>query len=92
MTNPSVIIEVLSPSTEDYDRGTKFLNYRTIESLREYLVIAQDSAHVEHYIRRENHQWLLVEFTQVDRVIHLKSIDCTLAIAAIYEKVVFDEE
>ena len=57
VTNPSVIIEVLSPSTENYDRGKKFQHYRTVETLSEYLVIAQDSARVEYYRRQEAHQW-----------------------------------
>lgn len=63
VTNPSVIFEVLSPSTEGYDRGKKFQQYQTIETLRDYLVIAQDSTRVEHYIRQQEHQWLLVEYT-----------------------------
>jgi len=91
VTNPSVLIEVLSPSTEDYDRGKKFQHYRTIETLRDYLVIAQDSIHVEHYSRQEKHQWLLREFTQAEGVMHLASIGCSLPLAAVYEKVAFDE-
>jgi len=87
-----VLIEVLSPRTEDNDRGKKFQNYRTIETLREYLVISQDSPRIEHHTRQEENGWLLQEFTQVGAVIHLTSIDCSLALSAIYGKVVFDEE
>lgn len=90
--NPSVLIEVLSPSTEDYDRGKKFQHYRTIDTLQDYLIIAQDSPRIEHYTRQETHQWLLREFILIDEVIHLASIDCTLALAAIYEKVVVQKE
>ena len=54
VTNPIVIIEVLSPSTERYDRGMKFQHYRTIETLQDYLLLAQDKQYIEHYSRREN--------------------------------------
>ena len=90
--NPTVLIEVLSPSTKNYDRGMKFQHYRTIETLREYLIIAQDSGRVEHYIRQEAHRWLLVELTFDDQEIRLDSIGCTLTLAAIYEKVSFAEQ
>jgi len=91
-TNPTVLIEVLSPSTESYDRGKKFQHYRSIDSLQEYLLIAQDGVHVEQYIRQEGGEWLLREFTRIDGVVHLASIECTLALAEVYEKVAFDEE
>ena len=87
ITNPSVLIEVLSPGTEGYDRGKKFQHYRTIETLREYLVIAQESMRIEQYVRHEEHWWLLEEFTRGDQVIRLAAIDCTLALEEIYEKV-----
>ena len=90
VTNPTVIIEVLSPGTEDYDRGKKFQHYRAIPSLRDYLVIAQDSARAEHYIRQEAQEWLLIEITNSAQAIPLKSIDCTLKLAAIYEDVLFE--
>lgn len=92
VTDPSVIIEVLSPSTEDYDRGKKFQHYRTIETLREYLVIAQDTPRVEHYIRQDAQQWLLVEITRREQIIPLEAIDCTLTLTAIYEEVTFETE
>ena len=91
-TDPSVIIEVLSPSTEDYVRGKKFQHYRTIASLQEFLIIAQDSMYVEHYVRQEAHRWTLIEFTQSKQQIQLAAICCTLAMTAIYEKVDFTEE
>ncbi|MHB0938752.1 MAG: Uma2 family endonuclease [Armatimonadota bacterium] len=90
-TNPSVLIEVLSPSTEDYDRGKKFQHYRTVETLREYIVISQDSPRVEQYIRQDENRWLLQEFKQIDNIVTLTSIDCSLSLTAVYENVSFDE-
>jgi Uma2 family endonuclease len=89
LLNPTVIIEVLSPSTEGYDRGKKFQNYRTIASLVEYMLIAQDAVHVEHYVRQSDRRWLLSEANEVDAVIDLSALGCSLALADIYEKVAF---
>lgn len=58
LLNPTVIIEVLSPSTEQYDRGKKFHNYRTLDSLQEYLLISQNTQRIEHYLRQQNNAWL----------------------------------
>lgn len=91
LLNPTVIVEVLSPSAESYDRGKKFQNYRTIEDLKEYLLIAQDSR-IEHYIRQDDQQWLLSEAISPDSTIDLPSIGCTLALLDVYEKVILDEE
>jgi len=87
LTNPTVIIEILSASTERYDRGLKFENYRTIETLRDYLLIAQDHYHIEHYVRQANGQWLLTEASQLEEAIDLQSIECTLCLEDVYEKV-----
>jgi len=87
--NPTVLIEVLSDSTEAYDRGNKTECYRTIPSLREYLLIAQDRSHVEHY-RRHNAGWLLSEYSSLDDMVSLDTIGCTLSLAAIYQRVRFD--
>jgi Uma2 family endonuclease len=92
LLNPTVIVEVLSPSTEGYDRGRKFQQYRTLESLREYLLIAQDARHVEHFVRQGDHQWLLSEASAPDAVLHLPSIGCALSLADLYEKVALDED
>ena len=92
VTNPSLIIEVLSPSSENYDCGLKFQHYRTLASLQEYLLIAQDRARVELYVRQQEHQWLLMEFTGIDQVIPLTSIGCSLTLTAIYEKIGFDAQ
>ncbi len=90
LLNPTVIVEVLSPSTAGYDRGEKFEHYRKLESLQEYLVIAQDRHHVEHHARQSNNQWLLSETDSVDEVIELPSIACRLTVTDIYEKVEFE--
>lgn len=88
LLNPSVIIEVLSPSTERYDRGEKFAHYRRLESLREYILIAQDIRRVEHY-RREGDSWLLTEVSEPDAVLVIPSLSCTLRLADIYDRVEF---
>lgn len=87
LLNPNLIVEVLSPSTEGYDRGTKFENYRSIPSFQEYILIAQDRIYLEHHVRQPESSWLLTEYTQLTDKIQLPSIDCTLSLADIYEKV-----
>jgi Uma2 family endonuclease len=84
LLNPTVVVEVLSPSTEKYDRGKKFQNYRTLTSLAEYLLVAQDTYRIEHYVRQPNQQWLLSEATSLDATIELPSIACTLTLADVY--------
>lgn len=87
--NPTVLIEVLSESTEAYDRGKKAEFYRTIPSLQEYLLIAQDRPHVDHY-RRQGSAWLFTEYSALDEEVALHAIGCALSLAAIYERVRFD--
>ena len=88
LTNPTVIIEILSPSTERYDRGKKFQAYQTIESFQEYLLIAQDAIVVEHFVRRADKLWTFDVITDPTAVITLTSIECTLRVEDIYEKIV----
>jgi Uma2 family endonuclease len=85
--NPVLLIEVLSESTRDYDRGRKFQYYRTLPSLVEYLTVAQDEPHVEHYTRQQQDRWLLVEFNGPTQIIPLASIPCVLPMAEIYDKI-----
>ena len=92
ITNPAIIIEVLSSSTERYDRGMKFQNYRTIDTLHDYILIAQDQHHIEHYVRQENDQWLLQEVTALDGEIYIQSIDCRLRLDDVYEKVDLNQD
>jgi len=87
LRNPAVIIEVLSKSTEADDRGKKFMKYRRIESLLEYVLVAQDETHLEHYVRQLNGGWLLSESTTLGDEIYLSSIDSHLKLSAIYDKV-----
>ncbi len=90
--SPHLIIEVLSPSTESYDRGRKFQHYRMLESLQEYLLIAQDGFRIEHYVRQINGQWLLADVSKPDASLELTSIGCTLLMTDVYEKVSFQGE
>jgi Uma2 family endonuclease len=91
LLNPNVIIEILSPSTGSYDRGKKFLQYRKLSPLQEYVVIAQDSKRIEHYAR-QGEQWILTDITSPDGVVTLASIGCTLALEDVYEKVTFEDD
>jgi Uma2 family endonuclease len=87
LLNPTVLIEVLSRSTEAYDRGEKAEHYRRLPSLAEYLLISQDKPHLEHYLRQSDNRWLLSEASELHTVITLPAIDCTLSLAAIYDRV-----
>ena len=83
LVNPQVIIEVLSTSTAGYDRGEKFIRYRQLESLQEYILISQDQVHVEHYLR-QGKQWVLSEFSALENVLPLASIGAELSLNQIY--------
>lgn len=89
--NPTVIIEVLSESTETYDRGKKAMFYRTIATLQEYLLVSQDQPHVERY-RRQGQDWLLSEYASLQDEVALDSIGCRLSLASIYARISFDVE
>jgi Uma2 family endonuclease len=92
LLNPVLAIEVLSPSTESYDRGKKFQFYRTLSSLREYVLVAQDTQRIERYVRQDDGMWLLDDAHEPDAMMSLESIDCTLTLADVYEKVEFEGE
>jgi Uma2 family endonuclease len=88
--NPKVIVEVLSPSTEARDRTEKFARYRTIKSLTDYLLIAQDGASVEHYTRLKGNQgWGYEQARELAEEIKIVSINCTLKLADIYDRIAF---
>jgi Uma2 family endonuclease len=89
LLNPGLIIEVLSPSTEAYDRGAKFSDYRKIPSLQEYILVSQHIASVERYLRAENGKWTLIEYEGLEAKLEPGSIACTLALSDIYEQVDF---
>lgn len=86
LLNPTVIVEVLSKSTEAYDRVTKLDHYRTIPSLAEILLVAQDRPRIEHWRRQGNGQWLVEDVEDMDRTIELSSIQCTLSLKAVYQR------
>ncbi len=90
LLNPTLLAEILSPSTESYDRGRKFQRYRLIPSFQEYLLIAQDLPLVEHYRRQPDDRWLLSTFEHLDAILTLDSIGCTLALADVYAGILFD--
>lgn len=93
LLNPVLIVEVLSESTEAYDRGKKFGKYRLIPSMREYVLVAQDRPHVEVFTRSDaDARWMLSEATGPDALIELASLGCTLPLADIYSKVEFGDE
>jgi len=87
LRNPSLIVEVLSPTTADYDLGGKFARYRQLPSLRDYLLVAQDKVHLMHYARRDENHWLLTELSDLQAVLELPGIQCSLAVREVYEKV-----
>lgn len=90
LVNPTVIFEVLSPSTESYDRGEKFLRYSTqIASLRDYVLVAQDRPHVERYYRKPDGAWVSTDVDGLASTLDLASIDCQLSLTDIYARIAF---
>ncbi len=87
LNNPLVIIEVLSRSTEGYDRGQKFLHYRSIPSLREYVLVSQRQMLVEHFARQANGQWVLTTFTGPEETVVFPTLGVSIPIASLYLKV-----
>ncbi len=89
LLNPSLIVEVLSPSTEAYDRGRKFEHYRTVESVTEYLLVSSERVSAELYTRQSDGRWLLTAVGRLEDSLDLQSIGVHLALADLYEKVDF---
>ena len=90
LTNPMLIVEVLSPSTEGYDRGDKFTHYKSIPSFIEYLLVAQHRPHISQFIRQEDGSWLQREFNDLSDVVRLFSLDCELPLSEVYQNVSFN--
>ncbi|GAB4194310.1 MAG: Uma2 family endonuclease [Roseiflexaceae bacterium] len=90
LLNPTVIIEILSDSTERYDRGKKFQLYRSIPSLQEYILVAQDEVHLDRFVRQPDGNWLLISYEAIGDLVHLDAIDCNLALEDVYDKVALD--
>lgn len=89
LTNPTLIIEVLSDSTEAYDRGDKFTHYKSIVSLREYLMAPQHRPHLTQYVKQTDGSWSYDEVNELSARIQLPSIDCALELSEIYRDVTF---
>ena len=93
LLNPTLIIEVLSPSTESFDRGEKFWRYRThLDSLTDYVQVSQALPLIEHFRRQENDQWVLTTVSEMSGSLFLESINCTLRMSEVYDRVTFPEE
>lgn len=89
LVNPCFIAEVLSKSTQDYDRGEKFVAYRTINNFQEYLLIDQYSIHVEHYVKTAANQWLLSEYDDPNVMLSFRVFEFQIQIADLYENIEF---
>jgi Uma2 family endonuclease len=85
-------VEVLSPSTEAYDRGRKWAQYQRIESLTDYILISQEEPRIEYFARQEGDQWLWSAAQGLDASLSIEAIDCTLRLSEVYDKVRFPEQ
>jgi Uma2 family endonuclease len=90
ITNPTLIMEILSESTRSYDRGDRFVFYRTIASFREYILVDQYSAHVEHHVKTGPKQWMLQEYDGLDATLALSNLNFEISLRDIYAKVEFE--
>lgn len=86
LLNPTLIVEVMSPLSSDYDRGTKFSHYRALPSLKEYALVDSERVGVEVFTKQPNGKWLLSEYKSLSESAALESVDCALSLAEIYEK------
>lgn len=89
LLNPTLLIEVVSPSTEAYDRGEKFQRYRAIPSLRAYLVVSQDRPHIDAYLR-EGESWHLIDADGLEAILRLDALNMTLALVDVYRNIAFE--
>ncbi len=92
LINPALIIEVLSPSTEAFDRGDKFTYYKSVPSFGEYLLVAQHRPHVTHYVKQTGGKWEYEEANDTAADLYLPSVDCTLALDEVYRDVEFNPD
>jgi Uma2 family endonuclease len=90
LLNPALIIEVLSKSTEGFDRGDKFTYYKSIASFSEYLLVAQHRPHISQFVRQENGVWTFREFNDLAEQVRCASVPCVLSLSEIYRDVTFD--
>lgn len=89
LVNPNLIVEVLSKSTAEFDRGDKFTYYKSIESFTEYLLISQDRPNVIHYIKQDEKTWLQREYNDIEETFYLESLDCEISLEDIYLNIKF---
>jgi Uma2 family endonuclease len=92
ISDATAVVEVLSPSTMNYDRGEKFRYYRSLASFRDYLLLGQEAVRAEHYVRQPDGAWLFREFESPETEIELSSIGCRLKLESLYERVEFEAE
>ena len=91
LLNPQVIFEVLSPSTEAFDRGEKFMRYQRLESLTDYVLVSAERISVEHFVRQAEGAWTYRAYTQAADRLPLASVGCELPLAEIYDQIIFPE-
>jgi Uma2 family endonuclease len=89
LTNPTLIVEVLSESTEAYDRGDKFTHYKSIVNLGEYVMIAQHRPHITQYVKQDDGSWSYQEVNELSASLYLPSVDCVLELGEVYRDVTF---
>ena len=90
LLNPKVIIEVLSPSTEAFDRGAKFLRYQTWNpTLTDYVLVSQEAPIIEHFIRRDDGSWSYYVYQELERQVSIASVGCMLRLTDVYDRIVF---
>jgi Uma2 family endonuclease len=93
LLNPTLLVEVLSPSTEAYDRGDKFAHFRRLESLQEYVLVAQDRPRIERFARQgDSQEWVLTEASDMERHVTLLFPECRLRLAEVYYQIEFPKE
>lgn len=90
LTNPELIVEILSPTTEAYDRGDKFTHYKSIPNFKEYVLVAQHRPHVTHLVKQADGAWIHQEANDLEDVLKLSSLGCDLPLSEIYRDVSFD--
>jgi Uma2 family endonuclease len=89
LLNPNLIVEILSPSTEAFDRGSKFTYYKSIESFNEYLLVSTNRSNVAQFIKQADGSWRHYEFNDLDKTVKIESLDCEIEMREIYEDVAF---
>jgi Uma2 family endonuclease len=89
LLNPTLIVDVLSPSTESYDRGRKYHHYTSLDSLREYVLVASEQVSIDVFTRQPSGRWLAGHALKIEDTIELESIGCRLALSDVYENVEF---